>query len=120
MHKLYPKKFSIATPKKVTLAYLWIFNPIDGIATSSKRIISDTYDELTPVKNIVEAKGLIIPDVKNVKNMRKGRRREDWGGKDTNHGVNMVRMLAGDDYGAISKKKFTKMLMAQRKCSSSY
>ena len=40
--------------------------------------------------------------------MRKGRRREDWGGKDTNHGVNMVRMLAEDDYGAISKKKIHK------------
>ena len=44
LHKLDPKKFSIETPKKGTSAYLWIFDPIDDVAPSSERIISNTYD----------------------------------------------------------------------------
>ena len=32
LHKLDSKKFSIATPKKVTSAYLWVFDPIYGAA----------------------------------------------------------------------------------------
>ena len=34
LHKLDPKIFSIAMPKKETSAYLWIFDPIDGVAPS--------------------------------------------------------------------------------------
>ena len=96
-HKLGPKTFSIATPKKVTPAYLHIFDSIAGVAPSSKRIISDTYDVLKSIKYIVEAEGCIIPDVNNVKNTRKGRRREVWGSKDTNLGGKRVCMLAEDD-----------------------
>ena len=47
LHKLYPKKFSIDTPKKVTSAYLCIFGPIDGVNPQSEPIIYDTYDVLT-------------------------------------------------------------------------
>ena len=49
-----------------------------------------------------------------------GWQREFWGSKDTNHGGKRVQMLAEDDYGAILKKKCTKMHMAQRDCRSIY
>ena len=100
--------FSIVTPKKGTSAYLWISVTIDGIAPSIERIISDTYAVLTPIKYIVEAKGCIILDAKNVKNTRKGQQREVWGSKDTNHGGKRLRMLSEDDYGALLKKKMHK------------
>ena len=70
LHKLYPKIFSIATLKKGTSAYLQIFDPIDGISPTSKRIISNTYDVLTSINYIVEAEGCIITDDNNVKNTR--------------------------------------------------
>ena len=73
LHKLSPKKFSIATPKKGTSDYLWIFDPIDGIAPSSEWIISNMYDVITSTKYIVDTGGYIIPDVKNAKNIWKGR-----------------------------------------------
>ena len=56
----------------------------------------------------MEAEGCIIPDTKNVKNLRKGRQRKSWGSRNANHGGKRVRMLAEDDYGAISKKKLHK------------
>ena len=62
-------------------------------------IISDRYDVITSIKYIVEVEGCIIPDVKNVKNTRKGRQREAWGIKDTNHEGNILRMLDEDEYG---------------------
>ena len=64
---------------------------------------------------IMEAKCCIIPDFRNMKNMRKGRQKEVWGTKDTNHEENMVRMLYDDEYGAD-----TKMHMVQSKCRSSF
>ena len=73
LHKLYPKKFSIATSKKVTSAYLWIFDPIDGIAPSINWIILYKYDVLTSTYYIVEAEVYIIPYAKNAKNTRRGR-----------------------------------------------
>ena len=66
------KRFGIGTPKKLTLAYLLIFDPIYGVAPSIERIISDTHDVLTSIKYSMEAEGCIIPDVKNVKNTREG------------------------------------------------
>ena len=66
------------------------------------------YDVITSIKNIVEAEGCIIPDVKNVKNTRKGQRREVWGVKYTNHGRKRVKILAEEYYGAILKKKLHK------------
>ena len=56
----------------------------------------------------MEAEGCIIPDVNNVKNTRKGRRREVWGSKDTNHGGKKVRVLAENNYGKNSKKTIHK------------
>ena len=85
-HKLDPKRFSIATPKKGTSAYLSIFDTIDGVAPSIEKIIYDTYDLLTSIKYIVEAEGCIIPDVKNVNKTWKQQRREAWGAKDAKHG----------------------------------
>ena len=41
--KFDPKVFIIVTPKKVTSDYIWIFDPIDGVAPSNKQIIYDTY-----------------------------------------------------------------------------
>ena len=108
LHKFDPKRFSIAMPKKVTSTYLLIFDLIDDAAPSSKHIISDTYDVRTSIKYIAEPKGCTIPDVKNVKNSRKGRQREVWGCEETNHVLNRVRMLAEDDYGENSKKKMHK------------
>ena len=52
----------------------------------------------------MEAKGCITPDVKNVNKTWKRRRREAWGGKDTNHGGKRVLMLTEDDNGEILKK----------------
>ena len=95
-------------PKKVTSAYLWIFDPIDGVAPSRKCIIYHTYDVLTSIKYIVEAEGCIVPDFNNVKNTRKGQQREAWKIKDTNHGGKRVRMLDEYNYGAILKKKLHK------------
>ena len=57
------------------------------------------YDVLTSINYIVETKGFIIPDVKNVKNIRKGRQRGAGDIKDTINGVKRVRMLVEDDYG---------------------
>ena len=56
----------------------------------------------------MEAEGCIIPDVNNVKNIRKGHQGEDRESKDTNHGRKRVLMLAEDDYGEILKKKLHK------------
>ena len=84
--KLDPKRFSIATRKKGTSAYLRIFDTIDGIAPSIECIIYNTYDLLTSIKYIVEAEGCIIPDVKNFNKTWKRQKREAWGVKDTNHG----------------------------------
>ena len=47
LHKLDPKRFSITTPKKGTLAYLSMFDQIAGVAPSSKRIIYETYNVIT-------------------------------------------------------------------------
>ena len=96
-HKYDPKTFSISTLKRVTSAYLRIFDTIDGVALSSKRIISNTYYVFTSIKYIVEDKGCIIPDVNNVKNSRNVRVKVVWGGKYTNYGGKRVRMLAEDD-----------------------
>ena len=104
LHKLNPKRFIIETSDKGTSSYLHIFDTIDSVAPSSKYIISDTYDVLTKIKYIVEAKVCTIPDVDNVKKMQKGRQRVVWGSKDTNNGRNRVRMLAEYDYGANPKK----------------
>ena len=43
-HKLDPKTFSIATPKKGTSAYLQIFDTIGGVASSIEKIIHVIYD----------------------------------------------------------------------------
>ena len=59
------------------------------------------YDLLTSIKYIVEAKGCIITDVKNVNKTWKRRRREAWGIKDTNHGGKRLLMLNENDNGAI-------------------
>ena len=56
-HKLYLKKFSIETPKKRTSKYLQIVDPIYGVNPLIKCIISDTYDILTKIMYIMEAKG---------------------------------------------------------------
>ena len=101
LHKLDSKRFSIETPKKVTSAYLRIFYPIDDIAPSIERIISDMYDVLTSIKYIVEDEGCIIPDVNNANKTWKMRRRGAWGIKDNNHGGKMVLILAEDDNGVI-------------------
>ena len=85
-----------------------IFDTIDGVAPSSKRIIYDTYDVLTSINHIVEAEGCIIPDVNHVKNTRTGRRRGVWGSKNINNGGNRVQMLVEDDYRANLKKKMYK------------
>ena len=53
LHKSYPKKFSIATTKKGTSAYLWTFGPIDGVTPSSKHITSDKYDVPKSINYIV-------------------------------------------------------------------
>ena len=97
LHKLDSKRFSIETPNKVTSAYLRIFYPIDDIAPSIERIISDMYDVLTSIKYIVEDEGCIIPDVNNAKNTLKGRRREAWGSKDTNCGRKSLQIFSEDD-----------------------
>ena len=68
----------------------------------------------------MEAKGCIIPYVKNVNKTWKGQIREAWGVKVANNGGKRVPIMTKDDNGAISKKNCTKMHMAQRKCSSSY
>ena len=120
LHKLCLKKFSIASPKKGTSAYFRIFDPIGGVVLLIEHIISNMYDVLTSIKDTVEAGGCIIPDVNNVKNMRKGWRREVWGSKDTNHGGERVHILAECDYGEIPKKNCTKMHTEQKKFSSSY
>ena len=54
-HKFDPKRFSISTPQKGKPDYLWIFDPIDGVASSIQHIISDIYDVLTSIKYMVEA-----------------------------------------------------------------
>ena len=77
LQKLDQEEFSTEMKKKGTPAYLQIFDPIDGVGPSIKRIISYTYDVLTSIKYNVDTKGFIIPDFKNVKNTRKGRQRED-------------------------------------------
>ena len=87
MHKFDPKCFSIATPKKGTSDHLRIFDPIDGVYTSRKQIISDMYDVLTPIKYILEAEGCIIPDVKNVKKC-------GWGGEGKFEGV--IKSIMGE------------------------
>ena len=104
LHKLDPKKFSIATLKKGKSAYLQIFDLIDGIASSSERIIYNLYDVLTSKNLIVEYEGCIIPNFKDVKYMRKGLRRKVWGNKDTNQGGKRVRMLDEDDYRILLEK----------------
>ena len=57
LHKLNPKKFSIATSRKVTSAYLRILGPIDDVTPSSKRIICETHDLLTLIDYIMKTKG---------------------------------------------------------------
>ena len=71
-HKLDPKKFSIATPKKGSSAYPRTFDTIGGVASSIEHIIYDTYDLLTSIKYIVEAEGCIIPDANNVIKIGRG------------------------------------------------
>ena len=99
------KRFSIATPKKGTSAYLWIFDTIDGVAPSIKKIIYDTYDLLASIKYTMEAEGCIIPDVNNVNKTWKKRRREAWGVKDSNHGEKRVLVLPKDNNYEISREK---------------
>ena len=58
-------KFSLATLKEVTRSFLRIWNPANGIAPSSRRILEDVKRVLKSLSTIVEAKGKIVPGLVN-------------------------------------------------------
>ena len=67
-------KFSLATPKEVTRAFLRIWDPANGVAPSSRRILEDVKKVLTSVSSIVEAKGKIVPGLVNCNGHRTPRK----------------------------------------------
>ena len=91
-----PKKFSIATPKAGTKAYLRIFDPENGVAPIPERILQDHEQVFHAVVEIAKENGKVVPDM----NIRVRKRREagiysgKWGGK-------RERMLELDDYGSL-------------------
>lgn len=76
------RKFSIATPKRGTHAYLRIFHPVTGVSLSSKRILEDNSNVLKAMKKIVEAKGTVIEDMNYCTGRRRkaGGKSSKWGG----------------------------------------
>ena len=58
-------KFSLATPNDVTKTFLRIWDPANGVAPVSSRIVEDVKRVLTSLVKIVDAKGCIVPGLVN-------------------------------------------------------
>ena len=73
----HPMKFRKDTPKRISEAIHKIYDPINGVAPSSKRIVEDVKRVLTSIKAIVEAGGKVVPGLVN----RNGHRRKETAGR---------------------------------------
>ena len=71
MEKTDTLKFSLATPKEITRAFLRIWHPANGVAPTSARILQDVKKVLTSVEAIVGAKGKIVPGLVNLNGHRR-------------------------------------------------
>ena len=79
-------KFSLATPAEITRTFLRIWDPANGVAPSSRRILEDVKKVLFSLRKIVEAKGHIVPGLVNRNGHRKPRSQSGYklpGKKDT-------------------------------------
>ena len=72
-----PLKFSKATPKEISKGILKIYDPKNGVAPTSKRIIQDVKRVLTSLETIVEAGGKVVEGLVN----RNGHRRRKSKGR---------------------------------------
>ena len=72
------RKFSMATPKTVSKAIRRLWDPINGGVPSSERIVQDIQRcSQDHVKQVIEAKGAIVPGIGS----RNGHRKRPTGGK---------------------------------------
>ena len=91
-----PNKYTMSTPKEGTRTYVRVFDPENGIAPSSARIIHDTEGVLRAIPRIVEAEGCVVDDINN----RAGRRRAMIGKtRSSRWGGARKRKQAPTDYG---------------------
>ena len=77
MEKSDTLKFSLGTPKEITRAFLRIWDPTNGVAPPSKRILEDVKKILTSLEAIVEANGKIVPGLVNRNGHRAGTKSTD-------------------------------------------
>ena len=73
----HPMKFRKDTPKQISKGILKIYDPLNGVAPSSKRIIEDVKRVLTSLTAIVEAGGKVVPGIVN----RNGHRKKETVGR---------------------------------------
>jgi hypothetical protein len=51
----------MATPKEVSHAYRWIFDPMTGVAPKPECIVQDVKNVMNPLQVIFDAKGVYVP-----------------------------------------------------------
>ena len=56
-----PRMFSLATPKEGASAYKRVWDPVNGVAPPSKRIVQDINKVVVAMKKIHEVKGVFVP-----------------------------------------------------------
>eukprot|EP00594_Rhizosolenia_setigera_P009623 CAMPEP_0178971686 /NCGR_PEP_ID=MMETSP0789-20121207/20476_1 /TAXON_ID=3005 /ORGANISM="Rhizosolenia setigera, Strain CCMP 1694" /LENGTH=494 /DNA_ID=CAMNT_0020658811 /DNA_START=594 /DNA_END=2078 /DNA_ORIENTATION=+ len=89
------RKFSFATYKTTTSAYLRIFDPDTGTSPTSERIVQDCEKVLQSILDVMRVHGTIVPEL----NCRTGKRRHSGKQYSMKKGGGGRRLLAKDDYG---------------------
>ena len=56
-----PRLFSLSTPKEGVSAYKRVFDPKDGVAPTSKRIVQDIHKVVNALAVIHREKGVFVP-----------------------------------------------------------
>ncbi len=95
-----PRLFSIATPRVGSSTCARIFDPITGVAPSSKRIVEDVHGVFNSCLKIHNAKGVFVDRLANCTGHRKkgGRNgKGTWGGVRVKKDVDMVKWLGSEN-----------------------
>ncbi|KAL7461345.1 hypothetical protein ACHAXS_001763 [Conticribra weissflogii] len=95
-----PRLFSIATPRVGSSTYARIFDPITGVAPSSKRIVEDIHGVFNSCLKIHDAEGAFVDRLANCTGHRKrgGRNgKGTWGGVRVKKDVDIVKWLGSEN-----------------------
>ena len=92
-----PRRFSTATPKLGTSAYLRIYDPVSGKAPLPCRIVQDMHKVVNALKVINKAKGVYVPGLAGGR-ISGGRNEKRKAGEKTsnNHGGKGTKLAYND------------------------